>query len=135
MRLLTPVTSVLFVLSSPPHALPVRSRAPAPQANLEGRIVSLRDFESASASGDHFIPPPKVRLITDIPELKELIRDVDSTRIALMTSMLEDAFAGSDIEGTEEEAYAKNDRLLDTDDDEEGDGCGGRVMLGPSWPA
>lgn len=94
-------------LASP--SSPVRSlwcpaqRCAAPQAKLVGRIVPLpEEFRSHLNSGGRQPEPPKLRPVTEVPELTELVVGrLESKRAALTICQLEAAFAAGDAAGPE----------------------------------
>lgn len=131
--LLSPLTASLLVSMGPPRPLHVIQRAPAPQANLVGRIAPLPGIAHPPVPGQRSAPRPKLRLVTEIPELRGLIRDADSTRLGLTIAMLEDTFAAGNVADLEEEASAADDNVH-TDDGGEDDGPGNNVHIGPSFP-
>tara|TARA_B110001450_G_scaffold144653_1_gene135299 strand:- start:395 stop:661 length:267 start_codon:yes stop_codon:yes gene_type:complete len=80
---------------------PTIQRVSIIQANLVGKITPIAGISNPHAYNKIPTTPKKIRLITEIPELKSLIYDTKSFRLSLLSNMLENAYIDININTNE----------------------------------
>ena len=104
-----PNTKMLSIYITATYALIMTSYMPSPtiqrvptiQANLVGKITPIGGISNPRAHNKIPTTPKKIRLITEIPELKSLIYDTKSARLSLLSNMLENAYVDININTNE----------------------------------
>ena len=96
---------MLSIYATATYALIMRTYIPGPttprvstiQANLVGKITPTRRINNPQAYNKIPTTPVKFPLITEIPQLKSMVYDTKSTRLSLLSNMLENAYMDLDI--------------------------------------
>ena len=100
---------MLSIYATATYALIMTSYMPCPiiqrgstiQANLVGKITPTRGISNPQAYNKIPTTPVKFRLITEIPQLKSMVYDTKSTRLSLLSNMLDNAYIDLDINTNE----------------------------------
>jgi len=100
---------MLSIYATATYALIMTSYMPKPtiqrvsmiQSNLVGKITPTRGISNPQAYNKIPTTPVKFRLITEIPQLKTMVYDTKSTRLSLLSNMLENAYMDVNINTNE----------------------------------
>jgi len=100
---------MLSIYATATYALIMSSYMPKPtiqrvsmiQANLVGKITPTRGISNPQVYNKIPTTPVNFRLITEIPQLKSMVYDTKSTRLSLLSNMLENVYMDLDINTNE----------------------------------